>query len=163
MKKLLITLMAIFLTIYLINISSAGDVYTSDQVEAIFTKQCKCEESCVISMDEIYEDYPLARALTKANCMNYEYKSNLFDCDDIAYSVKTLVIEHISEINDSGGAVMFGVAFVENRGEKDTEHIVNIGMYKKNIYIYDWQESEEENIIKVKEYLKTHFIHIIII
>lgn len=154
------TIMAIFLTIGLTNISLAGNVYTGDCIKTLLKKKCKCETVCLL--DLVYEDYPLSRALTKADCTNYKYKSHLFDCDDVAFSVKTLVVDHISEITDSGGAVMFGIAFTENKAEKDSEHIVNIAVYKKDIYIYDWQEPTDKNTIEIKKYLKTNIIHLII-
>ena len=161
MKKASAISIFVFLTFILIGNSNAGDVYTQETVEAFLIKECKTKY--VILIDEIYEEYSFTRALTKADCTNYKYKSNLFDCDDIAFAVKALVVKHTAEIAESGGAVMFGIAFVEERVIKDSYHIVNIGICKENVYIYDWQEPSKTNVVPIKKYLKDFIIKIIII
>ena len=164
MKQIIIT---IFLTIFFISInvsltsiSLAGNVYTADEIETLLKKQCG---AVVVLVDMVYEEYSFGRVLTKVDCTNYKYKPNLFDCDDIAFAVKALVIEHISQITDSGGAVMFGVAFVFETAEKSGGHVVNIAIYKKAVFIYDWQKPVDENVVTLEKYLKTHTISIIII
>lgn len=159
MKKAITILTVIISITFLASVSLAENVYTDDQLRTLLEKQCES----VILLDEVYQDYSFSRALTKADCTNYKYKSNLFDCDDIAYSIKALVVEHISEITDSGGAVMFGVAFVRGKKEEDSGHIVNIAIYKENVWIYDWQVATDKNITKIEEYLKTHIICLIMI
>lgn len=130
----------------------AGDVYTADQLAELVTKVCKIEKDRVITTDRVYQEYNLSRALSFADSTNFSPKSNLFDCDDIAQAVRSIVIRHVSEVNDSGGAVMIGIAYIKLAEE--SYHMVNILVGKKEVYLYDWQETAENMLISPQDYLK---------
>lgn len=144
----------------------AGEVYTDKQVDKILQKSFKIDTEKIILMDEIYEAYPLARALQKADSTNHFYKSNLYDCEDVAKSVEAIVKRHITELNDSGGAVMFGIIMVSASDDEEKGHVLNVFITdEKKAYVYDYQEiTDGKTIMSVKDYLKTNVeIGIIII
>jgi len=119
----------------------AGNVYTAEQLKKIVAKECK---------DEIYQEYSLSRALLHADSTNFCMKPNLFDCDDVARAVRSIIIHHISELNDSGGAVIVDLAFLKL--SKDRYHVINIMVEKKKVYLYDWQKAVMKNIVDSPEY-----------
>jgi hypothetical protein len=131
----------------------AGNVYTADQLEKFVTKACKIEKNKVITTDRIYQEYSLLRALHFADSTNFRPRSNLFDCDDIAQAVRSIIICHVAEVNDSGGAVMVGIAYVKL--SEESYHMLNILIEKKKVYLYDWQEATRENMLtSPQDYLK---------
>lgn len=131
----------------------AGNVYTADQLKKIVAKACKVEPKKVITTDCVYQEYDLSRALCFADTTNFHPKSNLFDCDDIAQAVRSIIIRHVSEVNGNGGAVMVGVVYLQLT--KDSYHMANILVKKNKVYIYDWQEATIENMLDLpQDYLK---------
>lgn len=153
MKKFTILITLCLMIIY--SNCLAGTVYTADQVKKIFKKECNIE--VIALFDEIYEEYPLNRALTKTDSTNHFYESNLYDCDDIALSVKAIVIRHILEIYKSGGAVMIGIASMKKKSEK-YGHVVNICIINKKVYIYDQQVAADKNFKPITYFIKQGYI-----
>jgi len=150
MRKLLITLFIV--SMFFTYNCFAGEVFTADQVKQIISKACKTDKKSVCLTDEVYETYILTRALMQADCTNHIYKSNLYDCEDIANSIRSIVIRHIAEQNASGGAVMFGTAIISYPKEGGY-HNVNIFINsKKDVYIYDYQKATMDNLIQTPDY-----------
>lgn len=135
----------------------AGNVFTSEQVDKMLQKDCNITTDYILLFDEVYEEYPLMRALGKTDCTNHFYSSNLYDCDDIAFSVKAIVTRHIHELHEKGGAVMFGVAGIKKIKEIDSGHMVNICIYENKVYIYDQQIDSDKNFNPAEKYLKAGY------
>ena len=156
MIKKLITLLII--SMFFTYNSFAGEVFTTDQIAQLLSETCKIDKNFIYLSDELYEVYDLKKALTKAVCTDHDYKSNLFDCDDIANSIRSIVIRYIAEQNVSGGAVMFGNAYIADIAN-DTYHVVNILIAnKKGVYIYDYQEMSINDFQTPDYYLKKKMI-----
>ena len=156
MNKLLV-LVLILAGCVLTNPVGANEVFTGDQVKKLLSKTCKIDKKYIFLHDSVYEAYPMTRGIIKADCTHHTYKANLFDCDDIAQSIRSIVIRHVADINESGGAVMFGYAGVTCPKDETTQaHAVNVLISNKNkVFIYDYQKSNLEKLLYTPaEYMK---------
>jgi len=169
MKSSVINVIVLCLLIQLVTVCvlpcSAGNetrtVYTFKEVESVLAKACNVTKASVLMFDTIYEEYPLSRALSKAASTNHLYKDNMYDCDDIAFSVKAIVTRHISELRKSGGAIMLGIAFATKKD--DDGHVVNVCIVNEEVYIYDQQHNYGSNIVTISDFLKEGYKIIMII
>lgn len=151
----------IFLVIlFLLPNNLSADSITNKQLKTTLLKQIKIDRSQILLFDSKYTDYGnllVFEVGTAYNQIKNSYKESVFDCDDIAFYIKTHVSYKLSK-QVGKGAVLIGMACLEIE-EKDY-HAVNIFIIKNNIYIFDGQIG---NIYTIEEYLETDIRFFLII
>lgn len=118
--------------------TDATTTYTPDQVKVLIEESCNT--TAILTFDPIYRDYQTALTIAKQLKVdkNLDYKTTVFDCEDISFYVKAHVAHVTSQTYNNGPAVFFGVAFVHQKA-MNLSHALNILMYRGKIMLYDYQ------------------------
>jgi len=138
-----------------------------NEVAELLGEALKIKESAsIILMDDIYTDYGsalLAAITISGQQIKGLYKNELFDCEDIAYYIKSHSAYLLSKEYALNSAPV-GVAFCKivpfEGEEKDLYHALNVFILDKKVYLFDAQFAD---FYEASEYIKIAEVLVILI
>lgn len=140
---LLIIVVTYSIVFFLPKFSFGGELYSAQEVETMIEKQTNTVgENRVLIFDQVYEDRgnQIKREIIKVkNKLDFKYKENIFDCDDMAMFVDAFTTAEIAKkCGDDSGALMLGSAFISF---EDEYHAITIFVANGVVCLYDYQEN----------------------
>lgn len=134
-----------------------------NKVARILGKALKIKGSTsIILMDDTYTDYGrdlLNAIITSGQQIEKSYKNELFDCEDIAYYIKSHSAYLLSKkyaLNSAPVGIAFCKITVHEEEEGDLYHALNVLILNEKVYIYDAQFNvfyEASEYVKIAEVL----------
>lgn len=140
---LLVVSVMYFIIIFFPEISFGGELYSAQEVETMIEQQTDTVGlSRVLVFDQVYEDRgnQIKKEIIKTkNRLNFEYKKNIFDCEDMAMLVDGVITARIAKnCGNDRGALMLGSAFINF---EEDYHAVTLFVASGVVYLYDYQEN----------------------